>query len=266
MKLLTGIAAVLFGTVSLLGVAHAADIDLNDIVHKSLMVNKVLDATFDATFTLINKSGQKRVRKTLGVTKLQANGEDNMRMTRFIAPADVKGTVSLLIEHSAGDDDIWIYLPALKKVRRLVSSSKKDSFVGTDFSYGDVIGHKLSDWNYKLLREEIEDGVTCYVIEATPKSDEVRNNSGYAKRVTWIRKDNFFAIKGELWDEAEQMVKTFHMTELQEVDAARHKWQAMRLESKNLQASHQTVIHFENFKVNQKIRDEYFTTRYMEKE
>lgn len=263
MKLLIGILTVLFGFMPF---AQAAEINLTEIVQKSLAVNKMLDSTSDATFTLINKTGQERVRKTFGVSKLQANGEDNMRMTRFMAPADVKGTVSLLIEHSAGDDDIWIYLPALKKVRRLVSSNKKDSFVGTDFSYGDVIGHKLADWNYQLLREENADGVACYVIEATPKSDAVRNNSGYAKRVTWIRKDNFFAIKGDLWDEAGEPVKTFHMTELQEVDPARHKWQAMRLESNNLQTGHQTVIKFENFKVNQKVRDEFFTTRYMEKE
>lgn len=263
MKLLIVFSLVLSGVVP---PASAAEINLPEIVQKSLAVNKVLDSTSDATFTLISKTGQERVRKTYGVSKLQANGEDNMRMTRFMAPADIKGTVSLLKEHSAGDDDIWIYLPALKKVRRLVSSNKKDSFVGTDFSYGDVIGHKTAEWNYKLLREEIEDGAPCYVIEATPKSDAVRDNSGYAKRVTWVRKDNFFAIKGELWDETMQPVKTFHMTELQEVDAIRHKWQAMRLEAKNLQTNHQTVIHFENFKVNQKVRDEFFTTRYMEKE
>lgn len=263
MKLLIGFFAVFLGAMPL---AHAADVNLTEVIQKSLAVDKVLDSTSDATFTLINKTGQERVRKTFGVSKLQANGEDNMRMTRFMAPADVKGTVSLLIEHSDSDDDIWIYLPALKKVRRLVSSNKKDSFVGTDFSYGDVIGHKAAEWNYKLLREESADDAPCYVIEATPKSDAVRDNSGYAKRVLWIRKDNFFAIKGDLWDEAGEPVKTFHMTELQEVDPARHKWQAMRLEAKNLQTGHQTVIHFENLKVNQKVRDEFFTTRYMEKE
>ncbi len=246
--------------------AWAVEPNLVEIEQKSQMVNKMLDSTSDATFTLINKAGQERVRKTFGVSKLEANGMDNMRMTRFTAPADVKGTVSLLIEHSAADDDMWIYLPALKKVRRLVSSNKKDSFVGTDFSYGDVIGHKVSEWNYKLLREEQADGADCYVIEATPKSNEVRDNSGYSKRVTWIRKDNFFAIKGDMWDEAGEPVKKFHMTELKEVDPARHKWQAMKLESENLQVGHKTIIQFENFKVNQKVRDDFFTTRYMEKE
>lgn len=263
MKLLACFSAVLLGAMTL---AQAAEINLTEVMQKSLAANKVLDSVSDATFTMTNKTGQERVRKTIGVTKLQANGEDNMRMTRFVEPADIKGTVSLLIEHSAGEDDMWIYLPALKKVRRLVSGNKKDSFVGTDFSYGDVIGHKVSDWNYKLLREEITDGAACYVIEAIPKSDEVRSSSGYGKRVIWVRKDNFFAIKGDLWDEAGQPLKAFHLTELQEVDATRRKWQAMRLEARNLQSGHQTVIRFENFKANQKVRDEFFTTRYMEKE
>ncbi len=249
-----------------LPLAYAADPNPAEIVQKSLMVNKVVDSTSDATFTLINKNGQERKQKTYGVSKLEANGTDNMRMTRFMAPADVKGTVSLLIEHSAGDDDMWIYLPAAKKVRRMVSSDKRTSFVGTDFSYGDVIGHRVPQWDYKLLREEQADGADCYVIEATPKSDKVREDSGYSRRLIWIRKDNFFAIQGEMWDEAGEQVKKFHMTELKEMDPVRHKWQAMRLEAENLQTGHRTVIQFENFKVNQKVRDDYFTTRYMEKE
>ena len=161
-------------------------------MQKSLVVNKVVDSISDATFTLVNKSGQERVRKTFGTTKLQANGVDNMRMTRFMSPADVKGTVSLLIEHSSADDDIWIYLPALKKVRRLVSSNKKDSFVGTDFSYGDVIGHKVGEWNHKLLARRAGRRCDCYVIEATPKSNEVRTTAaipsawaGYARTTSW---------------------------------------------------------------------------------
>src|SRR2546423_9149621 len=88
------------------------------------------------------------------MTKLIAGTTDNMRFVNFKSPADVRGTKTLLIEHSGKDDDIWIYLPALKKVRRLVSSNKKDSFVGTDFTYEDVIGQKVEDWNHSLVKEE----------------------------------------------------------------------------------------------------------------
>ena len=246
--------------------ASAAELDLTPIMEKNFMVSKVQDSISDATFTLTNKSGQERVRKIFGITKLQANGIDNMRMTRFMSPPDVRGTVSMLIEHADKDDDIWIYLPALKKVRRLVASNKKDSFAGTDFSNADVIGYKVSEWNYKLLKEEALDGLACYVVESTPKNEEVKNNTGYSKLITWIRKDNMMSVKSESFDGAGDMLKTMTFSDVQLVDAKRGKWQAMRLEANNIQTGHRTVIKFENFKVNQQVKDEFFTTRYMEKE
>lgn len=246
--------------------AGAAPPTAREIMDKSFTVTRVQDSTSDATFTLINKTGQERVRKTFGTTKLQADGVDNMRMVRFVSPPDVKGTVTLMIEHSDRDDDMWVYLPALKKVRRLVSSNKKDSFVGTDFSYGDVIGHKVEEWEHRLLREEIADGQPCYVVESTPKNESVKSSSGYSKRLSWIRKDNFVAIKGEFWDQAGQPLKSFTAADIQLVDPARGKWQPMRLESANLQTGHRTAIRVENFRANQGVRDDFFTTRYMERE
>ena len=245
---------------------QAAELNIMQIMEKNVSVNKVGDSTADSTFTLINKDGQERVRKTLNITKLQSNGVDNMRMTRFLAPADVKGTVSLLNEHSDKDDDIWIFLPALKKVRRLVSSNKRDSFVGTDFSYTDVIGYKVNEWNYKLLREEMMDGNICYVIESTPKNAAVLANTGYSKRVDWIRKDNFVSVKSEMADDNAQPLKTMRFADIRLVDEKHGKWQAMHLEANNVQTGHRTLIQLENLKVNQQVADDFFTTRYMEKE
>ena len=244
----------------------AAEPDMLQIMQKNFVVSKVPDSVSDATFTLTNKAGQERVRKTFGTTKLQENGIDNMRMTRFLSPPDVKGTVSLLIEHSDKDDDIWIYLPALKKVRRLVANNKKDSFMGTDFTYADVIGYKVSEWSYKLMKEEPVDGQACYVIESLPKSEAVRSSNGYSKRVSWLRKDNLMAVKVDYWDESGQLLKTSTFSDIQLVDQKRGKWQAMRLEASNVQTGHRTVIKFDNFKANQQVKDEFFTTRYMEKE
>jgi uncharacterized protein len=248
------------------GFAHAQALDAVTIMERNFVAIKSIGSTSDATFTLTNSSGQERVRKTFGTTKLQTNGRDNMRMTRFLSPPDVKGTVTLLIENGDKDDDIWVYLPALKKVRRLVSSNKKDSFVGTDFSYGDVIGHKVEEWNHTLLKEEEADGHSCYVIESTPKSDAIKESSGYVKRVGWIRKDNFVTIKGEFWDQGGQPLKTVKASDVQLVDKERGRWQPMRLEAANTQTEHKTVIQFEGFTVKPDIEDEFFTTRYMEQE
>ncbi len=258
--------AVTLGLGLTFGHTWAADPTAKEIMEKNFVVSKFVDSTSDATFTLINKTGQERVRKTFGTSKLQANGTDNRRMVRFLSPPDVKGTVTLLVEHSDTDDDIWIYLPALKKVRRLVASNKKHSFVGTDFSYGDVIGHKVEEWGHRLVREEQVDGQPCYVIESIPKSDTVKSNSGLSKRLSWIRKDNLVTIKGEFWDQTGEPLKTSRFTDVRLLDPARGRWQAMQFEAENLQTGHRTIIRFENYKVNQQVKDEFFTTRYMERE
>lgn len=245
---------------------QAGELSATEIMEKNFMISKVRDSVSDATFTLINKAGQERVRKTFGTTKLQTNGLDNMRMVRFMAPPDVKGTVTLIIEHSDRDDDIWVYLPALKKVRRLVSSNKKDSFMGTDFSYDDVIGIRVKEWNHKIVKEEAVNGQDCYLIESTPVNDDIKNSSGYSKRHSWIRKDNLVMVKGETWDVAGQPFKSFRFSDVQQIDPANGKWQAMKMEAENIDNGHKTVIQLENFKTNQGIKDDYFTTRYMEKE
>ena len=237
-----------------------------EIMEKNFMVAKVPDTTSNTTMTLTNKSGQQRVRKTLGNSKLEPNGIDNMRMTRFLEPADVKGTVSLLVEHSEKDDDIWIYLPSIKKVRRLVSSNKKDSFVGTDFSYGDIIGHKVNEWTHKLVKEEEVDGKAAYVIESLPRDAAVKSNTGYSKRVNWIQKDNSVTLKAMLYDEAGELLKEFHFSKFKNIDPAKGKWQAGLLEAKNVQTEHHTAIHIDEFTVNTGVKDELFTTRYMEQQ
>jgi len=237
-----------------------------EIMDKNFVVGKYADSTSDTTMTLTNKAGQQRVRKTFGTTKLDTNGLDNKRMTRFLEPTDVKGTVSLLVEHSDKDDDIWIYLPSVKKVRRLISSNKKDSFVGTDFSYGDVIGHKVKEWNHTILKEEDVDGKPCYVIESTPKDATVKTNTGYSKRIGWIQKDNFVTVKAVAYDEAGELLKEAKYLHWKEVDTVKHKWQAGTLEAKNLQTGHSTVITVDQFKVNNGVKDDFFTTRYMEQQ
>ena len=255
---------VLLGAMVLPGASWA--LTAVEIMEKNFVVGKYPDSTSESTMTLTNKSGQQRVRKTFGTSKLDANGIDNKRMTRFLEPADVKGTVSLLIEHSDKDDDIWIYLPSVKKVRRLISSNKKDSFVGTDFSYGDVIGHKVNEWNHTLVKEEEVEGVACYVIESIPKDATVKANTGYAKRISWIQKDNFVTVKSVAYDEANELLKEATYKKWKEVEPIKHRWQAGVLEAKNIQTGHRTVITIDQSKYNTGVKDDFFTTRYMEQQ
>jgi len=244
----------------------AAAPDAATIMRNNLAATKPADSMAKATFTLINAGGSERVRATTGVSKLQPNGDDNTRMVRFLSPPDIKGTATLLVEHSTSDDDMWIYLPALKKVRRLVASNKRDSFVGTDFSYGDVIGHKVNEWNHKIAGEEVVDGAACWVIESTPASDRVKAESGYSKRMSWIRKDNFVAAKIETWDEAGQLLKQMHFSDIRAAGKSGNRWQPMHSEALNVQTNHKTVIQMDDFQADQGVSDEYLTTRYLEKD
>jgi predicted RND superfamily exporter protein len=237
-----------------------------EIMEKNFIVNKYSDSISQNTMTLTNKQGKQRIRKTFGTSKLQANGIDNMRMTRFLEPTDVKGTVSLLIEHSEKDDDIWIYLPSTKKVRRLISSNKKDSFVGTDFSYGDVIGHKPKEWNHTLVKEEDVDGKPCYVIESTPIDATIKSNTGYSKRINWVQKDTFYTVKGVIYDESGELLKETKFSNYKIADAAKQRYQAFLLEARNVQTEHSTEIRVDESKANVGVKDDYFTTRYMEQQ
>lgn len=236
-----------------------------DIMTRNYLAAKYADSRSDAHFRLINKSGTERVRETTGETKLIPGTTDNRRVVTFNAPADIKGTKTLLIEHSKADDDIWIYLPALKKVRRLVASNKKDAFVGTDFSYGDVIGHKVEAWNHKLLREEKVGDKDCYVILSTPKTPEVAENSGYSKRVGWIDKKSLIAVKGENYDTQGDLLLKITSEDIQQVDVKNNKWQAMKLTAENVQTEHKTVIEFSNFKANVGVKEDVFTARSLER-
>lgn len=260
------ISAGILNSSNALAENNSAPLTALEIAKKNFVATKVDDSTSESTFRLINASGQERVRKTKGATKLISGTTDNQRIVVFDSPADVRGTKTLLIEHSKGDDDIWVYLPAMKKVRRLVASNKKDAFVGTDFSYGDVIGHRIEDWNHKLVKEEKVDGADCYLIESTPVRPEVGENSGYSKRLGWIHKESFVAIKGESYDLNGQLLKKFSARKLEKVDNKNGKWQPMELESENVQTGHKTIIEFSNFKANVGVSNEQFTARYLEKQ
>jgi len=247
---------------------RAESLSAEEIATRNFAVGKVADSVTEATFRLISSNGQERVRKTQGRSRLKAGSLDNRSLVRFVSPADVRGTVSLTVENSepGRDDDIWIYLPALKKVRRLVSSNKKDSFVGTDFSYGDVIGFRVADWSHRILREEKADGFDCWVLESLPKSAQVREDSGYSRRVGWIRKDNFAAVRAEAYDLSGALLRVITLRDHRNVDPRNGKWVAMRLEAQNVQENRRTLIEFERYDVNQGVSEDSFTARALERE
>jgi len=246
--------------------ASGAELGAREIMVKNFFVSKVSALKADTTMLLVNESGQKRERKNTTVVKLQPNGVDSMFLVRFTAPADIKGTGFVQIEHSEGDDDLWIYLPALKKSRRLVANNKKDSFVGSDFSYGDISLPKVDLYHHVLVRSEKVGGVDCYVIESTPANGTVRANNGYSRKLSWVRSDNFFEQKVEYYDLGGRLLKTQQVDRIQKVDPEKGRWFAQHREMINHQTGHRTVIEGENLDTHPVAGDEIFSTRYIERE
>ncbi|MFN7835458.1 MAG: outer membrane lipoprotein-sorting protein [Burkholderiaceae bacterium] len=241
----------------------ATVVDPRALMLKSDEASRVKDSTAQATFTLTNRSGNTRVRKIQGYSRQVVGGTQQMRLVRFVSPADIKGTSTLLIEHARSEDDIWVYLPSLGKVRRLSASQKKDAFIGTDFSYGDVIGHKVDEWNHALKGEEPIDGTPCWVVESTPVDDGVKNNTGYGRRVSWLRKNDAMPARQVFYDPAGQLLKRFTASDIRAVGKGRYLAYDSQVE--NLQTGHKTQLHYDDYKADTGLSADLFTTQELER-
>ncbi|MCK5839805.1 MAG: outer membrane lipoprotein-sorting protein, partial [Bacteroidales bacterium] len=154
------------------------------------------------------------------------------------------------------NDDQWIYLPALKKVKRISSDSKSDYFMGSDFTYDDLGDRKLDDDTHELLREETIDGVDYYVVESIPKDEDYM----YTKTTTWIRKDNFIGLKKEFYDEDEDLLKILHIKKFEEISGFLI---ITNSEMQNVQKNHKTKMILSDVNINTGIPDSKFTERMM---
>lgn len=246
--------------------AIAEEPSARDIMDKSFFVTKVKTIKNTAKMTLINDKGGIRERKMDVVGKLQKNGIDTNLIIRFQYPPDIKDTGFLQIEHSDGDDNLWIYLPALQKTRRLVANNKKDSFFGSDFSYCDVLPPRVDLYQHRQINSETIDGHACYVIESAPKDEKERSNSGYSRKITWVRKNNFLESKVQYYDLEGRLLKTQTASHHKLVDPESGKWIPMRREMINHQTGHKTIYEVDRVEVGMSIVDDFFVVKTLERE
>ncbi len=238
--------------------AQTEELSGRQIMERNEEQNKGDDEYNKTSMRLINKRGQERNRKMEYSRKTDADDNDKIFM-RFLEPADVKGVGLLTIEHSDLDDDQWLYLPALKKVRRISASDQNDNFMGTDFTYEDIRSEKLEKHEYRLVRSEVIDGHDCYLIEALPATEQQKQESGYSRREIWIRKDIFLKIQTKYYDKKGGHFKTEVHRDV--VEAAPDIYRPNIMEMKNLKTGHTTQITFDERRINSGIPDRVFTKR-----
>ena len=216
----------------------------------------------EMTIQLINKRGNVRERKVISYSiDVGKNKKDRKTLMFFQYPGDVKGTGFLTWDYDeiGKDDDKWLYLPAMKKTRRISgSSAKKDYFMGTDFTYDDMGSRNVDEDNHKLLREETMDGHKCWVVESTSKD----SRDIYSKKISWIRQDCLIALKVEYYDKLGKLHRELKLSDITQVDGI---WVAKKMDMTNVQNNHKTIILIENPKYNIDIDENSFTVAKLEK-
>ena len=177
------------------GLAIAREMDRRDRGWKDQRANLVM--------TLRNRQGQES-RRALRINTLEVDGDGDKSLTIFDSPRDVKGTAFLSFTHATKPDDQWLYLPALKRVKRISSRNKSGSFMGSEFAYEDLSSQEIEKYRYKWLRDEDLDGKKTMVVEYYPEYE----NSGYTRQVVWIDSEIWQVVRTEYYDRKDALLKT----------------------------------------------------------
>ena len=219
----------------------------------------------DMEMTLIDKNGKKRERKIRAFSKDM--GEDTFRLMFFMEPADVEDTAFLTYDYrkSDKDDDQWIYLPALRKTKRIATNDKSSSFMGSDFTYSDMTSRARDDYDYTLLKAVKARDTDTWLIQAMPRTKEVIDRTGYTKSVLYVDKDKSMVIRGVHWVKKGNRLKYMDIKKLESIDGI---WMATEMHMttrKGKARLHKTIMTFDNVMFNQDLKEDFFSIRRMEK-
>lgn len=219
----------------------------------------------DMKMILIDKNQQTRERTMRSFS--QDRGEDTYQLIFFSGPPAVKDTGFLTYDYDDPDkdDDQWLYLPALKKTKRIAAGDKTDSFMGSDFSYADMTKSELDNYYYKLLKGDTVDGHRVWIIEAVPRTQKVIDTFGYTKSIVFVRQDNYVMVRAVSWVADSSNLKYLDVKQLENIDGV---WVAMETHmttKRDKTTLHKTILLQENVKFNQPMDEDLFTVRRLEK-
>ena len=221
--------------------------------------------TSDMEMILIDKRGKERIRRIAVYSK--DKGEDTLRLMFFKHPADVKDTAFLTHDYDdpSKDDDQWLYLPALRKTKRIASSDKSGSFMGSDLNYSDMTDRNLPDYDFTLKKEMAVNGIKTWLIESIPRSKKVIGDTGYKKSLIFVRQDNYVVIRAVHWEKDGGYLKYVDVKNLELIDDVWVSTEMHVTRKKGKRLAHKTILKLNNIKFNQNLDHELFTVRRMEK-
>lgn len=210
------------------------------------------DSTVDLTMVLRNTAGQES-KRLLSITTLEIADEDagDKSMVVFDSPKDIDGTALLSHAKILDPDDQWLYLPALKRVKRISSANKSGPFVGSEFAFEDFTAIELNKYDYKFLREEEVDGVMMDVIERYPRYE----NSGYARQVAWVDQDVFQIRRVDFYDRRDDLLKTLLLEDHRDYDGV---WRSHKLLMTNHKTGKSTDLIYDDYQFKTGLDDNDF--------
>lgn len=188
---------------------------------------------------LENRAGKTSTRK-IETRQLEVDGDGDKSLSLFKEPRDVSGTAMLTFSHGVDLDDQWLYLPALKRVKRISSKNQSGPFMGSEFAFEDLGSQEVEKYTYTYLRDEgCGDSMQCVVSERVPAYE----NSGYTRQITWIDKAEYRPVRIEFYDRKNTLLKTLDFNDYQEYEGY---WRADQYRMENHQTGKKTVLNWQD--------------------
>jgi outer membrane lipoprotein-sorting protein len=198
------------------------------------------DFTANMTMTLKNKSGDTSVRE-IRIRTLEVEGDGDQSLSIFDEPADVKGTAMLTYAHGLEPDDQWLYLPALKRVKRISSRNKSGPFMGSTFAFEDLGSQEVEKYTYNYLRDEPCGDWVCHVVERFPAYE----HSGYTREVVWLDSEAYRLVKVDYYDRKKALLKTLSASDFQQFLG--HYWRPGKMNMENHQTGKSTLLEWSDY-------------------
>lgn len=201
------------------------------------------------TMVLKNKNGQVSEREiTNKVLELVEDGDKSL--VAFHTPRDVKGTATLTFTHKVGSDDQWLYLPSIKRVKRISSSNKSGPFMGSEFAFEDLTSDEVEKYTYKFIEEKDE----LLIVEQDP----VDPKSGYTRRLVSYNKSKGYRIeKIEFYDRKNELLKTLIYHDYKQY--GNKHWRSHKMVMTNHQNGKETTLLFSDYNFGIDLAEEDFT-------
>lgn len=210
------------------------------------------DSQASMLMVLRNKAGKESTRE-VRVRNLEVTGDGDKSISIFDEPADVKGTSFLSHTHVGKPDDQWLYLPALKRVKRISSANKSGPFMGSEFAYEDISSQEVDKYTYKYLGDEELDGKKMFKVERVPTYEK----SGYTKQISWIDQEHYRVFKTEFYDRKDALLKTLVVSDYQQY--LDKYWRAGKMSMQNHQNGKSTDLIWQNYQFDNGFTDSDFT-------